>query len=485
MTDRQVKTIAECLCPSSLRSFRRSFFSIPSFLLFPTPTLSEWARRVYALAPERRFPFDHADRSELEDLIIDADLVLRCRDEDSDSGADVEDAEDEAAARKEKGGAEASVAARVGGGRDLLLGLPRRGRGSDRRAGGARHAWFSGGGLPLGNHNNTEEHDEEDDDDDDDDDDAAAGGIFLDDDDDDDDKRCRSRKHREKDEGAVDNEMLWHVHEIRPPRAADEYPDLSFKSGTFLVGGDEGARPRLRRWPRRTHSCTWSRLASGGVMSGGPQVSSSSSSKEDGVATFTGGPGARATSSALRAQFAKQQHQQGAALGGVGVARFAVRVVGGDVSVSVLDAATMQWAVEHDYRLEVELHRTLAARKKIVAALLDAEEKEGDGSGGGRGRSASFSSSSSSSSAPSTPQHGPYMSPRLGPALFYGATLTEGVEPGEEEPFLLLVFLVFLVVVVVVVVLGADPPEGRRCGAGAALQGGAGRAGAARVPRVG
>ena len=142
----------------------------------------------------------------------------------------------------------------------------------------------------------------------------------------------------------------------------------------------------------------------------------------------------------------------------------------------------MQWAVEHDYRLEVELHRTLAARKKIVAALLDAEEKEGDGSGGGRGRSASFSSSSSSS-APSTPQHGPYMSPRLGPALFYGATLTEESSRKKSHSSLL-VFLVVLVVVVVVV-LGADPPEGRRCGAGAALQGGAGRAGAARVPRVG
>ena len=51
------------------------------------------------------FPFDHADRSELEDLIIDADLsCLRCCDEDSDSegDADVEDVEDEAAARKEK-----------------------------------------------------------------------------------------------------------------------------------------------------------------------------------------------------------------------------------------------------------------------------------------------------------------------------------------------------------------------------------------------
>lgn len=89
-----------------------------------------------------------------------------------------------------------------------------------------------------------------------------------------------------------------------------------------------------------------------------------------------------------------------------------------DVEVLELDASVMGWAVEHDYRLESELHRAVRARRKVLAAVEEESGASPSASASASVHSSNLLSSSSaqdpsppsSPSAPSTMMH----SPRIG-----------------------------------------------------------------------
>lgn len=65
---------------------------------------------------------------------------------------------------------------------------------------------------------------------------------------------------------------------------------------------------------------------------------------------------------------------------------YAVRAVT-EVEVLVLAAEDMRWAVDHDYRLESELHRTVAARRKVAQITQQAGASDAPGASQSRGAS--------------------------------------------------------------------------------------------------
>ena len=394
------------------------------------------------------FPFDHSDRSVLEELIIQADLsTLRCCQDDTsaEEGNECDDqlhSDDNKATRKRREHTIKNAWRRVSmDGRDLLLGLlesrPRK-RLTARAA--LEHPWFSGGGVPLVDLDSEGE--------------GENGDIGLEIDDldphsydvdvgnskDEDDiansSRSTSASRRLSHSSGLPREiiaenakLLWHVHE-RLDRLIQQtrLPTLSFSAGSFLVGGHSsgsGVEGTCGAAKDTLNALVF--MVTAGVAEvlriDGPGEDNANYETKGVVFTQIGLRRKGNFISADERTFAKRatratdstsrdrQHT-----------RFAVRAVE-DVSVAVLSAATMQWAVEHDYRLEVELHRTLAARKKVVAALLDAEDRD-------RGHDPAFSSVPSSPNS-TTPLHGPYMSsPRLGPA-FYAAFGTSSGSANE------------------------------------------------------